>query len=115
MQCSMEAPYFDGHNCITCDEGLLFNAETKKCEECPKGETFVLITHHCQEPSVTDPDEIDRVMTADPASLANATEADVPCPEDMPFFNGEYCIACDDKNAPLFNADTGKCDNCPDG
>ena len=110
----MEHPFFNGEKCVSCEEGQLFNAESKECEECPEGEEFVLATHHCQAPDVTNPEAIDRIIASDPESLKEPTEADVPCPADKPFFNVDYCMACDDEDYPYFNVDSGKCENCPD-
>ena len=40
VACSQDKPFFNGKECISCESGTYFNADTKACSSCPEGSTF---------------------------------------------------------------------------
>ena len=113
MQCPEETPFYVADKgCIGCEEGELFNLETEACESCEEGETYVKATKKCQKPNAINPAFLDNVISTE--EIPEATESDVTCPEDTPFFDGSICIACSEEN-PLFDYQSKHCTSCPEG
>lgn len=130
MTCPLEAPYFDGTNCLGClAAGTYFNMETKKCVAC---QNFDVSTHTCKDapptPPITPPivtpiapvvsnftSGLNRTIFAPNTNVqALQNQTGQACPADRPFFTSSGCINCEILT-PLFNYTSQQCATCPSG
>ena len=119
LPCPSSTPFFDGTACVSCPADQYFSALAKVCQTCPFQQVYNPQTYHCEAISYYSNPEVKlwTSISTPPADIAkNMTDAasqpnSKPCPIDIPYFNGQACIACPNPT-PIFSYDGLKCTSC---
>ena len=114
-ECPLATPFPDENNvCSVCkDTSLIFNLETKKCEECPIGKIFNYGTRTCDFnitcPAGTKFNEKTVLCEVIAPSINSSF-----CPPDAPIWNDQVkgCFQCE-SSKPFFDVKLQACTECP--
>lgn len=123
--CAEETPFWNGKECISCEEGKYFEFGSNQCQS-PSGDRVFNGNLHQfvtkESGRITDlsaskidyngnsADEIKQRF----AALSKADPAPTPCPTDKPYYDDVTCISCPDR-LPIFNIEKKTCGACERG
>jgi hypothetical protein len=112
--CPLEFPYFDGQQCIRCDQdGAVFNMFTKQCDFCPYDTAINTALRVCQQiPHYSDYAQTANYNLDGASSLPAPDPSLTPCPQRTPFWNGT-CVRC--KGGKWWSVKDNLCKSCPAG
>lgn len=109
--CPIEAPFFDGKQCITCNATApAFDISQKKCVACPADSRVDNAQKKCA-PNQHYTDWTKLVNYSPEVDNFTKPQDATPCNSTAPFYNGTQCIACAAPN--FFNRSTNSCQACP--
>jgi hypothetical protein len=119
-----------GNYCVKCTAPLFFDAISGKCNGCPTGHYYNAASARCDcEQTCAAPRVVNTTTKACECSsdskglrlTYNSTLADPKtgvvgicvCPDDLPLWNGKYCVACPANTH--YDPKEQQCYYCPDG
>jgi hypothetical protein len=105
--CSNNSPYFDGFQCISCDQQ--FDLSTLKCVSAPNNTQYDDNLHAFVAPQLNKETNVKAANLLASGLLVNSPVPD--CDLSTPFFDGISCIQCPEPFV-LFDVATKKCVAC---